>query len=83
MDRGWLSENRLSREYAEGIEEFVRSAFENGVDPERTRCPCVKCGNKMFLSVQQLKVHLVMNGIDPTYKIWFWHGEPCPGEDAG
>ena len=77
-----MSLNRLTKRYAEGIDEFVRSAIEKGVDPERIPCPCIKCGNKVPLSVRVLKLHLIMNGIDPTYKIWFWHGEPCPTEDS-
>lgn len=67
--------HRFTSRYAEGVEQFMKFAAENGVDPGWTTCPCANCGNLRKLSVDEVKRHLFLNGIDKSYKRWIWHGE--------
>ncbi|KAL0556539.1 hypothetical protein IC582_005053 [Cucumis melo] len=38
-------------------------------------CPCKDCRNMSRQSFDVVYKHLVIKGIDPTYKIWYHHGE--------
>jgi hypothetical protein len=73
-----MSTNRLSAEYRNGVEFFIRFCMENMVDPNDTFCPCVKCGNVKKLNLSKVKEHLFFNGIDKSYNIWYSHGENPP-----
>ncbi|XP_058223215.1 uncharacterized protein LOC131332923 [Rhododendron vialii] len=41
-----------------------------------TRCPCIDCLNSKTLSSEVVRIHLVLKGIDSSYKTWVYHGEP-------
>ncbi|XP_062102882.1 uncharacterized protein LOC133813862 [Humulus lupulus] len=73
-----MSANRLSEEYKNGVDFFLRFCLENGGDPNFTCCPCLKCFNVTKLSFNKIKEHLFFNGIDRSYKIWYSHGEKPP-----
>ena len=66
MDKQWMSANRLSAEYRNGVDLFLRFCSENVKDPNFTYCPCLKCGN-----VKKIKEHLHFNGIDKSNPIWY------------
>ena len=38
-------------------------------------CPCKDCRNLSHQYVSVVYEHLVINGIDPTYTVWYHHGE--------
>ncbi|XP_062080508.1 uncharacterized protein LOC133785274 [Humulus lupulus] len=78
MDKKWMSVNRLSEEYKNRVDFFLRFCLENGGDPNFTCCPCLKCFNVTKLSFNKIKEHLFFNGIDRSYKIWYSHGEKPP-----
>ncbi|XP_062100095.1 uncharacterized protein LOC133805968 [Humulus lupulus] len=78
MDQKWMSANRLSEEYKNGVDFFLRFCLENGGDPNFTCCPCLKCFKVTKLSFNKIKEHLFFNGIDRSYKIWYSHGEKPP-----
>ncbi|XXG89205.1 hypothetical protein AAC387_Pa12g1265 [Persea americana] len=45
MDKSWIDlSNRMSREYKDGINQFME--FTNGFDNEFISCPCRKCANR-------------------------------------
>jgi hypothetical protein len=76
MDRSWMTSNRLSEEYEEGVDKFIQFAFEklpnnNG----RFYCPCMKCFNCSKLHFELIKSHLICHGINQSYTNWKWHGE--------
>ena len=76
MDKDWMSKDRLSREYENGVESFLQFAMENTNDPNMgISCPCAKCGNLKKKNIQTIRAHLYCNGIDMTYHTWIWHGE--------
>ena len=44
----------------------------------RSFCPCIICQNQCFQPPAIVYEHLVMNGIDPSYTNWVFHGEQEP-----
>lgn len=60
--------DRLSKEYRDGVESFFKLALENATDPKKTYCPCKKCFNLQILDVVEIRSHLYFNVIDDTYK---------------
>ncbi|KAL4026138.1 hypothetical protein IC575_014562 [Cucumis melo] len=77
MDRSWMHKSRLSKDYELGVENFISFGFSNAKDAS-IRCPCLKCGNFEKQSHTTIRDYLYVNGIDESYKIWFWHGEQLP-----
>ncbi|KAL0533249.1 hypothetical protein IC582_030465 [Cucumis melo] len=77
MDKSWMHKSRLSKEYELGVENFIKFGFSN-TSTSYIRCPCLKCGNCEKHSRKDVRDHLYVNGIDESYKIWFWHGEAFP-----
>ena len=56
--------NRLSKEYENGVLEFVKFAGEHVEDPNRMKCPCLGCCYVGRVDAYGLKSHLLMRGID-------------------
>ncbi|KAL3650075.1 hypothetical protein CASFOL_006478 [Castilleja foliolosa] len=78
MNREWMLANRLTQEYSNGVDSFIKFATEHARTTKTTRsilCPCKRCLNLTRLGVDEVKGHMIMNGIDPTYTRWIWHGE--------
>ncbi|KAL0546536.1 hypothetical protein IC582_016447 [Cucumis melo] len=80
MDKSWMMENRMSREYDVGVESFIQFGLSHAKGSNSIRCPCLKCGNRLLKDVSIVRYHLYANGIDKSYKIWFWHGEDLNSE---
>jgi len=77
-----MGKNRLSREYELGIETFIAFGLRHNNGSNLIRCPCLKCGNRISKEVEIVRNHLYVNGIDQSYKIWFWHGEDFDPNNA-
>src|ERR1051325_7816525 len=77
MDKSWMHKSRLSKDYELRVENFIKFGFSNA-NNGFIRCPCLKCGNCEKQSRNGIQDHLYVNGIDESYKIWFWHGEELP-----
>ncbi|KAL3627015.1 hypothetical protein CASFOL_028378 [Castilleja foliolosa] len=75
MNREWVLANRLTQEYRNGVDYFIKFATENSRSTRSILCPCKNCRNLTRLSVDEVKGHMIMFGIDPTYTRWIWHGE--------
>ncbi|KAA0040643.1 transposase [Cucumis melo var. makuwa] len=74
--------NRMSREYELGVEGFIQFGFRHAKGSSTIRCPCLKCGNRLPQDESTVRYHLYANGIDQSYKIWFWHGESFTSETS-
>ena len=70
MDRSWMLKDRLSAEYEEGVNKFLKFSRDNGIDTNMMCCPCTGCGNLKKQKEYVVKEHLFVNGIDTTYKTW-------------
>jgi hypothetical protein len=69
-----VSVNRASKEYKEGVKEFVEFAIAHAKDSNNIICPCLECCYGA-VSAEHLQDHLVCNGIDESYTCWTMHGE--------
>ncbi|CAL2247557.1 unnamed protein product [Prunus armeniaca] len=76
MDKSWMHADKRSKAYELDVEGFLNFAVENLINTTHIRCPCVKCGNIRLFGVGIIRDHLYFNGIDQSYKIWTWYGEP-------
>jgi len=54
------------------LEFAQQNAHEMG---EKYLCPYVKCGSKRQHVENNIKTHLICNGIIPSYTRWIWHGQ--------
>ncbi|KAF4352654.1 hypothetical protein G4B88_012557 [Cannabis sativa] len=68
MDRDWMSANRLTVKYREGVDFFLEFSAKNADNPDLVHCPCLKCGNMERMKIAQIREHLFKNGIDRSYK---------------
>ncbi|BBH07377.1 Ankyrin repeat family protein [Prunus dulcis] len=76
MSRRWIQNpNRCADEYLDGIEDFIEFARRHNPGATRIRCPCRRCNNTLFESIETVGFHLVRNGMIETYSIWNLHGE--------
>ncbi|KAL6310976.1 hypothetical protein AAG906_019942 [Vitis piasezkii] len=78
MDQSWMSKDRMSREYEEGVEYFINFALEHCPNQRGIRCPCMRCGNLIHHTPNKIREHMFFNGIDQSYCTWYWHGEAGP-----
>ncbi|CAL2271660.1 unnamed protein product [Prunus armeniaca] len=76
MDRRWIQNpNRCADEYLDGIEDFIEFARRHNLGTTRIRCPCRRCNNTLWETIENVGFHLVRNGMIETYSIWNLHGE--------
>ena len=75
MNRSWMSKDRRSKDYEDGVKNFIAFAIQNAANQNSIKCPCLQCGNFIFHIPQKIKEHLFFYGIDQSYHIWYWHGE--------
>ena len=70
-----MSKDRMLREYEEGVEYFINFVLEHCLNQSGIRCPCMRCGNLINHTLNKIRV---FNGIDQSYRTWYWHGEIGP-----
>ncbi|BBH02355.1 hypothetical protein Prudu_012894 [Prunus dulcis] len=76
MSRRWIQNpTRCADEYLDGIEDFIEFARRHNPGATRIRCPCRRCNNTLFETIENVGFHLVRNGMIETYSIWNLHGE--------
>lgn len=85
-DRQWMYQRLdgryLSKEYIRRVEEFIKQTSSNPqvcIDG-LMKCPCIKCGNRPWLEVKEIKLHLFQQGFCKGYYRWTYHGE---NDDSG
>jgi len=42
-NKRWMSFDRLSKEYLDGVEDFLNHAFSKKQAGEKIPCPCIEC----------------------------------------
>jgi len=75
MDRDWINLPRISAEYENGVEKFIKFAQRYEGRSVKFRCPCVNCLNGRKLNATQVREHLICDGFLRSYTIWTWHDE--------
>ena len=56
--------------YEIGVENFLKYASEKSGGIEKIKCPCVKCLNASFGSLNMVKDHLLTYGIIEGSTMW-------------
>ncbi|RVW62423.1 hypothetical protein CK203_064180 [Vitis vinifera] len=74
----WMSKDRRLVEYDERVENFINFALAHSTNHTSIKCPCLHCGNLLCQTPQVIREHLFFNGIDLSYRVWYWHGEKGP-----
>ena len=76
MDKSWMDlPDRFGTRYTEGVEGFIVLASNHTDIAGRIRCPCRICNNRYYKQVDEVKDHLLDNGMDKHYTQWVHHGE--------
>ncbi|CAN0880936.1 hypothetical protein LINGRAHAP2_LOCUS13937 [Linum grandiflorum] len=75
MDKSWIKEPRYTRQYIEGVEEFLQFAFDNSADGVHTICPSTKCNMKRFQTRYDVRCNLLPKPFPQGYTMWTRHGE--------
>ncbi|GAB2225904.1 hypothetical protein Drorol1_Dr00021675 [Drosera rotundifolia] len=77
-DRQWMHErmirNRGSPIFISKVDEFINFVVVHDTlsSPGYLKCPCTKCDNKSFRSIDEVKLHLYLI---LGYERWLCHGE--------
>ena len=82
MDKSWMTERRMSREYDLEVERFIQIGLSHAKGSNSIRCPCLNCDNRLLKDVSTIRYHLYVNGIDKSYNVWFWHGEDLNSDNV-
>ncbi|CAH9081953.1 unnamed protein product [Cuscuta epithymum] len=76
MDRSWIhNPDKNSAEYKLGVAEFIEVAKKHVNHRGLARCPCSKCNNCVWMTLRQIGLHLITNGMSYNYTVWTHHGE--------
>ena len=72
-----MNESRMSPAYEEGVEQFLQFASERSRPDENGKffCPCINCLNGRRQILDDIREHLLCDGIKKNYTTWIWHGE--------
>ncbi|GFS37987.1 potassium transporter family protein [Actinidia rufa] len=81
MDKDWMKmvltvDGRISQSYFDGVSSFIQFARAVIDGQGNIRCPCLKCVNFYQICPEDVRIHLLQNGIMQSYTIWHEHGEP-------
>ena len=56
---------------------FLQEMKKRKLDAKKFPCPCKECRNMRHYDIQTIYEHLIIKEIDPTYNVWYHHGEVC------
>jgi hypothetical protein len=70
-----MTENKWSKEYVRGVNEFLEFAFNNGAINSTIRCLCTRWANGTSWIQGMAYAHLINDGICQGYTCWYAHGE--------
>jgi len=65
----------FSREYINGVKEFMGFIQGKFSEDDEILCPCSRCLNQKYLNQDLVEKHILMNGMESTYTRWIHHGE--------
>ncbi|CAL2230516.1 unnamed protein product [Prunus armeniaca] len=69
-DRALTRGIRCANEYLDGIEDFIEFTRRHNPGATRIHCPCRRCNNTLWETIENVGFHLVRNGMIETYSIW-------------
>uniref|UniRef100_J3N129 Transposase-associated domain-containing protein n=1 Tax=Oryza brachyantha TaxID=4533 RepID=J3N129_ORYBR len=76
MNKSWMNlPHRFSQGYIAGVNAFIEFSCQHNLDKDTILCPCQNCMNTSQKTVNEIRTHLVLYGIQISYKKWVFHGE--------
>ena len=75
MDKSWINKLRNTKEYLDGVRDFIKFGMDKSSLNGKISCPCRRCVNNSYLDPQTVEEHLVWNGFSRGYTEWVFHGE--------
>ena len=66
---------RGTTEHSTGVDGFLEFAYKDKIEDTKILCPCEDCVHSAVLSRNDVRDHLVCNGILQSYDKWVFHGE--------
>jgi len=72
-----MNESCISPESEEGVKQFLQFASERGRPDKDGKyyCPCIYCLNRRQQIMDDIREHMLCDGIKRNYTTWIWHGE--------
>ncbi|XP_022883480.1 uncharacterized protein LOC111400296 [Olea europaea var. sylvestris] len=67
--------HRVSKVYQRGARKFANMVQANAGNPENVICPFKCCKTLFHQHFDVMYGHLIINGMDPTYTTWVFHGK--------
>ncbi|XP_019227915.1 PREDICTED: uncharacterized protein LOC109209161 [Nicotiana attenuata] len=80
-NKRWMYCERVSKEYLDGVEDFLNHAFSEKQYGEKIACPCTECVLIHQVNRATTYDHLVVNDIIPSYDTWYCYGESLKGSN--
>ncbi|PKU78239.1 hypothetical protein MA16_Dca018039 [Dendrobium catenatum] len=64
MDKSWITKAKWSRDYVNGVNNFIEFASQSQNSLGKILCPCKSCINRYFHSMKDVKDHLEHNELN-------------------
>lgn len=65
----------INREYRDVVDEFIKFVNEFGMMGDKMRCPCKFCKNFYWNTLDEVKYHMISNGMCEDYTVYDLHSE--------
>jgi hypothetical protein len=75
MDRRWIHGALFTPDYIAGVSNFMDFVRERFGEEAAILCPCSRCLNQKSMSQDDVRRHILVNGMSSTYTRWSHHGE--------
>ncbi|XP_049387643.1 uncharacterized protein LOC125851943, partial [Solanum stenotomum] len=75
IDKSWIESPIKSKEFSDGVVQFLEFAFSNVSIDGKILCPCIICGFSVMRNRAEVFSHLLQRGFPKKYTCWHMHGE--------
>ncbi|XP_055800323.1 uncharacterized protein LOC129869708 [Solanum dulcamara] len=75
IDKSWIESPIRSKEFSDGVVQFLEFAFSNASINGKILCPCILCGFSIMRNRAEVFSHLLQRGFPEKYTCWHMHGE--------
>ncbi|XP_058778517.1 uncharacterized protein LOC131652620 [Vicia villosa] len=75
INKSWIDKPIKSKEFKDGVVQFLDFAFSNAAVNGKILCPCITCGFNLSGNRVEVFAHLLRRGFPSKYTFWNMHGE--------
>lgn len=75
IDKNWIESPVKSKEFSDGVVQFLEFAFSNASIDGKILCPCITCGFFVMPNRAEVLSNLLQRGFPKKYTCWHMHGE--------